>query len=183
MTKGSKPCASKHGFIDVKEVLTGVEQVDYVGDYANTIVIGAGRCVPVLFLINDDDSNIDISMALESLRAGDDVAEGALYGDAVREERLEELASRFPFAGGEGSVRSSPSSSASGASPGGSCDSFGVGLPPRSLVCSMQYGRVVPLCAPHVDVARGDRLGSVEGTHTEPPGPIPVSKKRGGGGR
>ena len=48
-------------------------------------------------------------------------------------------------------------------------------------VCSLQYGRVVPLCAPHVDVARGDRLGSVEGTHTEPPGPIPVSKKGGGG--
>mgnify|MGYP001374920297 CR=1 FL=1 len=54
-------------------------------------------------------------------------------------------------------------------------------LPARSLACSLQYGRVVPLCAPHVDVARGDRLGSVEGTHTEPPGPIPVSKKGGGG--
>ena len=38
VTKGSKPCASKHGLIDVKEVLTGEEQVDYVGDYANTIV-------------------------------------------------------------------------------------------------------------------------------------------------
>ena len=38
VTKGSKPCASKHGLIDVKEVLTGEEQVDYVGDYASTIV-------------------------------------------------------------------------------------------------------------------------------------------------
>ena len=66
-------------------------------------------------------------LALESLRAGDDVAEGALYGDSVRAERLEELASRFPFAGGDGSVRSSPSSSASGTSPGGSRDSFGAG--------------------------------------------------------
>ena len=52
-------------------------------------------------------------LALESLRAGDDVAKGALYGDSVRDERLDELAARFPFTGGDGSIRSSPSSSAS----------------------------------------------------------------------
>ena len=34
---------------------------------------------------------------------------------------------------------------------------------------------------PHAEVARGDRLDSVEGTYTKSPDPIPVSKKRGEG--
>ena len=66
----------------------------------------ASGCLAAAILLLTTAWPCYLILALESLRAGDDVAEGAVYGDSVRDERLDELASRFPFAGGEGEAGS-----------------------------------------------------------------------------